>query len=43
MTDLIDKPEKINYVEKLNAQPSKKWRNIQDFKTNPMYKLYSGR
>ncbi|CCG21599.1 Mrpl16 protein [Candida orthopsilosis Co 90-125] len=43
MTDLIDKPEKINYVEKLNAQPSKKWSNIQEFKTNPMYKLYSGR
>ncbi|KAK6454726.1 mitochondrial ribosome large subunit protein L16 [Scheffersomyces xylosifermentans] len=43
MTHLIDKPEPVNYVDKLNAEPTKKWANIQAGKTDPLYKLYRGR
>ncbi|KAI5964639.1 mrpl16 [Candida pseudojiufengensis] len=43
MTDLVDKPKPVDYVAKLNANPNKKWSNIQTYKTDPMYKLYSGR
>ncbi|KAK6461105.1 ribosomal protein L16p/L10e-domain-containing protein [Scheffersomyces coipomensis] len=43
MTHLIEKPESVNYVEKLNATPTKKWANLQTSKTDPIYKLYSGR
>ncbi|EMG51081.1 MRPL16 54S ribosomal protein L16 [Candida maltosa Xu316] len=43
MTHLIDKPEPVNYVEKFNANPSKKWAAVQAFRNDPMYKLYRGR
>lgn len=43
VTDLIDKPEPVNYLEKLNKNPTRKWANLQAFRTNPMYKKYSGR
>ncbi|KAI3402353.1 mrpl16 [Candida oxycetoniae] len=43
MTHLIEKPEPVDYVEKVNSNPSRKWLNLQKFKTDPMYKLYSGR
>ncbi|ODV80453.1 mitochondrial ribosome large subunit protein L16 [Suhomyces tanzawaensis NRRL Y-17324] len=42
LTDFVDKPEKIDYVEKLNADPTPKWANIQAAK-DPMYKMYRGR
>ncbi|KAG7664702.1 mrpl16 [[Candida] subhashii] len=42
-TCLIDKPEPINYEEKFNENPSKKWKNIQENKNDSMYTLYSGR
>ncbi|EER34306.1 60S ribosomal protein L16, mitochondrial precursor [Candida tropicalis MYA-3404] len=43
LTHLIDKPAPVDYAEKLNAKPSKKWANLQTHYTDPMYKLYSGR
>lgn len=43
LTHLIDKPEPVDYVEKLNAKPTKKWANVQAYHTDPMYKQYSGR
>ncbi|RCK54359.1 54S ribosomal protein L16, mitochondrial [Candida viswanathii] len=42
-THLIDKPEHVDYLEKMKANPTKKWTNIQRYHTDPMYKLYSGR
>lgn len=42
MTHLIDKPEKVDYVEVMNTKPTKKWTNIQTGKED-MYKLYNGR
>lgn len=43
LTHLIDKPEPVDYVEKLNAKPTKKLANVQAYHTDPMYKQYSGR
>ncbi|CAK9440488.1 mitochondrial 54S ribosomal protein uL16m [Lodderomyces beijingensis] len=43
VTSLIDKPEPVDYVEKMNENPSRRWANLQRFRTDPMYKLYSGR
>lgn len=40
--ECIDKPEKIDYVEKLNAQPTRKWANVQASKES-MYQMYRGR
>ncbi|CAH2354392.1 54S ribosomal protein L16, mitochondrial [[Candida] railenensis] len=42
ITDCIDKPEPINYVDMLNKNPTKKWANLQTAK-DPMYMLYRGR
>lgn len=42
ITDCIDKPEPINYVDLLNKNPTKKWANLTASK-DPMYKLYRGR
>mmetsp|Transcript_4334 Transcript_4334/g.4309 ORF Transcript_4334/g.4309 Transcript_4334/m.4309 type:complete len:231 (+) Transcript_4334:57-749(+) len=38
----IDKPEKINYVEELNKNPTRKWTNIQTAK-DPMFQMFRGR
>lgn len=42
ITDTIEKPEPINYVDLLNKNPTKKWANLQAAK-DPMYMLYRGR
>lgn len=42
VTDCIDEPEKINYVDKLNTTPTKKWANVQASK-EPFYRMYRGR
>lgn len=39
---LIEKPEPVNYLEKMRANPTKKWLNIQQSKL-PEYMLYRGR
>lgn len=38
----IDKPEKVDYVEKLNKNPTSKWANIQSSKED-IYKMFRGR
>lgn len=42
ITDLIDKPQKVDYVEKMKEAPTKKWTNIQASK-EPLYQMYRGR
>lgn len=41
-TGLVHKPEPVDYLEKLNAKPTKKWANIMASK-EPMYKMFRGR
>lgn len=41
-TKLVEKPEPVDYVDKFNANPNKKWANIQASKL-PEYKLFRGR
>lgn len=38
----IDKPEKIDYVQELNKNPTRKWTNIQTAK-KPMFQMFRGR
>lgn len=40
---LDEAPQPIDYVQKFNENPTKKWTNLQAHKNDPMYKLYSGR
>lgn len=42
VTHCIEKPEKVDYVEKLNQNPTKKWANLQKSK-DPLYRMYRGR
>lgn len=42
VTHCIEKPEKVDYVEKLNQSPTKKWANLQKSK-DPLYRMYRGR
>lgn len=39
---LIDKPEPVDYVEVMNATPTKKWTNIQQSKL-PEFRMFRGR
>lgn len=41
-TELIDKPEPVDYVEVMERTPTKKWTNIQNSKL-PEYRLFRGR
>ncbi|RLV93624.1 54S ribosomal protein L16 mitochondrial [Spathaspora sp. JA1] len=41
LNTLIDKPAPVDYLAKMNENPTKKWLNFQARKTDPMYKLYS--
>lgn len=41
-TELVDKPEPVNYVEVMNQTPTKKWTNVQESKL-PEYRLFRGR
>lgn len=41
-TQVVPKPEPINYLEKLNANPTNKWANIMASKKDE-YKMYRGR
>lgn len=41
-TTLIDKPEKVDYLEVMKKTPTPKWANIQASKL-PEYRLYRGR
>ena len=38
----IDKPEKVDYVEELNKNPTRKWTNIQTAKDS-MFQMFRGR
>jgi ribosomal protein L16 len=42
ITDCIEKPAPVNYVDLLNANPTKKWANFQAAR-DPMYMKYRGR
>ncbi|CUM68237.1 uncharacterized protein PRCAT00005958001 [Priceomyces carsonii] len=42
LTQCIDKPEKIDYVEYLNNNATKKWANIQASRLD-IYRMYRGR
>lgn len=41
-TKLIPPPKPVNYLEKLNANPTNKWANIMASK-QPMYQMFRGR